>query len=206
MISIELVLPVASAFLIVTASPGPANIAAAMVAMRFGRSASLVFGLGLGIGLAFWGVIAATGLGVILQGSAKLLFALKIIGGLYLLWLACQSWRSAAGDSLSVKGAPTEGRWFLRGLLLNLSNPKAVFAWMAALSMGLGGGSAESLVIVPTVVCIAIGFLNYALYALAFSLAGFMAGYNRIRKWVDGVVGALFAIAGLSLVRSAFSR
>lgn len=196
------------AFAVVTSSPGPSNIATATVAMRFGRRNSLVFGAGLAFGLACWGVLAAAGMGAILQGSVYLLIALKIFGGLYLLWLAIQSGRALLQPADSAKhGAPKDGRWFLRGLGLNLSNPKAVLAWLAALSMGMGPpGSATGHVVLTTAVCIAFGFLNYALYALAFSLPGCMAGYRRFRKWIEGVTAGFFALAGFGLIRSAFAR
>lgn len=202
----ESLLAVAAAFFVVTAFPGPANIAVATVSMSRGRRNGLLFGAGLSFGLAFWGVVAATGMGALLQGSAEFLFLLKIAGGLYLLWLAVQSGRAALGNGGKSLESVSDGRWFVRGLLLNLSNPKAVVAWMAALSMGLGGGDGTGAVVAATSVCMALGFLNYAGYAIAFSMPGFMAGYRRFRKWVDGVAACLFAVAGIGLIRSAFSR
>ena len=77
---------------------------------------------------------------------------------------------------------------------------------MAALSTGLGPNDGWVSVAVATLVCIAIGFANYAGYALVFSLGGMQMAYARIRRWVDGVVAGLFAIAGLGLIRSAFAR
>ncbi len=124
----EVLIPIILAFFIVTVSPGPANIAVATVAMSSGRRNGLLFGLGLSIGLAFWGVIAATGLGVVLQASELVLLALKVLGGGYLLWLAYQSAKSAAKPIEKNAKPQSEGRWFLRGLILNLSNPKAVVA------------------------------------------------------------------------------
>ncbi|MEO0547595.1 MAG: LysE family translocator [Pseudomonadota bacterium] len=212
--SLENIVAIAVAFFIVTVSPGPANIAVATVSMRAGRRDGLLFGLGLSVGLAFWGLVAATGLGTVLQNAPPALFALKVFGGCYLLWLAWQSAKSVVqapettdqelGKERSQK--PGNERWFWRGLILNMSNPKAVVAWLAALSMGLDGGGSGVLVVVATLVCIALGFANYAGYALAFSLSGFMASYRRLAKWIDGVVAGLFAVAGLSLLRSAFAR
>ncbi len=72
--------------------------------------------------------------------------------------------------------------------------------------MGLGNGSDGALIALSTATCIAIGFANYALYALAFSLPRIMGGYQRVRRWVDAVVAGLFAIAGLGLIRSAVFR
>lgn len=68
------------------------------------------------------------------------------------------------------------------GLLFNLSHPKAVVARMAALSMGLGRETDVQTVVGATLVCMVIGFANYAGYALTFSLPGFMAGYRRGRR------------------------
>ncbi len=204
--NLESIIPIALAFFIVTVSPGPANIAVATVAMSSGRRNGLFFGLGLSIGLAFWGIIAATGLGIVLQASEVALFFLKILGGGYLLWLAYQSARLAIKPVGKILKAQNNGRWFYRGLILNLSNPKAVVAWMAALSMGLGGESSISHVFFATSICILLGFLNYAGYALAFSLSGMMSVYQRFRRWVDGLVAGLFAIAGLGLIKSAFTR
>ena len=202
----ENILSVALAFFVVTVSPGPANIAVATVAMSAGRKNGLLFGAGLSFGLACWGIVAATGMGAVLQGSVHLLFALKIFGGMYLLWLAFQSGRAALKKTVSVRDTPSKGRWFTRGLLLNLSNPKAVVAWMAALSMGLGVGDNNGHLTTATLVCIALGFLNYATYAMAFSMPGFMVGYKRLRRWIDGIAAGLFAVAGIGLIRSTFSR
>ncbi len=200
------ILPILIAFIVVTVSPGPANIAVATVAMSSGRRNGIYFGLGLSIGLAFWGLVAATGLGVILQASEVALLMLKILGGGYLLWLACQSAMSASSSAGKIDGSKRNGRWFIRGLMLNISNPKAVVAWMAALSMGLGAGDSSAQVISATCICIAIGFINYAGHAFAFSFSGVMSGYQRFRRWFDGVVAGLFAIAGFSLIKSALSR
>jgi threonine efflux protein len=206
LIGFENITAIALAFFIVTDSPGPANIAVATVAKSAGRRNGMLFGLGLSFGLTFWGLIAATGMGAVLQGTTQVLMALKICGGLYLLWLAVQSGRSAHRQSDDPAQTIKQGKWFKRGLLLNLSNPKAVIAWMAALSMGLGTGDDAALVIVATIFCIILGFLNYAGYAFAFSMSGFMTGYKRLRRWIDGAVAGLFAIAGFGLIRSALAR
>ena len=206
MIGLESLASIALAFFIVTVSPGPANVAVATVAMSAGRRAGLLCGLGLSCGLAFWGLVAAAGLGAVLQSASWALFGLKIFGGLYLLWLAWRSAQSAFQPRPEAAREAGDGRWFVRGLLLNLSNPKAVVAWMAALSMGLGAGDDVAALAAATVLCAALGVVNYTGYALAFSQSGMMAGYRRCRRWIDGVAAGLFAAAGVGLIRSAFSR
>jgi len=204
MLDPENLVSIALAFFIVTVSPGPANIAVATVAMRSGRRCGLIFGAGLSFGLAFWGLIAATGMGALLQGSVSLLMVLKILGGLYLLWLAFRSARSALKESEPGHLIEKQGWWFMRGLVLNLSNPKAIVAWMAALSMGLGAGDSGGQIMVAMLVCVALGVGNYTGYAVAFSLPGFMNGYQHWRKRIDGTVAGLFSLAGIGLIRTAF--
>lgn len=196
----------ALAFFVVAVSPGPANISNAAIAMSFGRKASLTYGVGLSCGLIFWGLIAASGMGAVLQSSLYLLMALKVAGGLFLLRLAWQSGRSATQAEDTPVSVAKKGRWFWRGLILNLSNPKSVIAWMAALSVGLGPEDGMVSVAIATLVCVAAGFLNNFLYSMLFSVSGMMAGYRGFRRWIDGAVAGLFAVAGFGLIRSAFAR
>lgn len=200
-----------AAFFFVAVSPGRATLAISTVSAASGRRSGMVFGAGLRLGLAFWGVIAATGLGAILQTTTQFLAALKIAGGLYLLWLAYGSARSAMrpnDEATASRGAlsPTEGRWFLRGFVLNLSNPKAVVAWMAALSVGLGADDGIGGLVLATVGCAVIGFAIYAGYAAAFSLSVVMRFSIRLHRWIGGAVAAVFALAGFALLQSAFAR
>lgn len=195
------------AFVVVAASPGPANLACATVAMRQGRAAGMRFALGLASGLAVWGVLAAVGMGAVLQTSQVALVALKLLGGAYLLWLAFGSARSAATPGAPMLASQEAGgRWMLRGLLLNLTNPKAVFAWMAALAVGLGPADGLAGLGVATALCAVLGLINYLIWASVFSTSRAMSLYARSRRWVDGAVAALFATAGIGLIRSALVR
>ncbi len=173
--------------------------------MSQGRKISLVYGAGLSFGLVFWGLLAASGMGAILQSSYYVLSGLKIAGGLYLIWLAYLSARAAWQPPMQSDTVSGDKRWFLRGFLLNLSNPKTVIAWMAALSVGLEANSGSGAIIAATGVCSCVGFFNNALYSILFSYGGMMRGYQRFQRWINGVVGSLFALAGLGLIRSAFA-
>ena len=196
----------AAAFFVVAVAPGPATLGCASVAMSQGRRAGLGFGFGLGLALLFWGVLAAIGLGAILAASAQVMLLLKLLGGCYLLWLAWKAGRSAVAGEVSHAAEVTSGRWIWRGALLNLSNPKAVFAWLATLSLGVGPEDSLATVIVATLICGVIGFIVYLPWVFGFSHPRVMRGYQRVRRWVDGAVAALFAAAGLGLIRSAFAR
>ncbi|MFM2484337.1 LysE family translocator [Celerinatantimonas yamalensis] len=198
------------AFFVIAVSPGPANISNATVAMSRGRTISLIYGAGLSTGLVCWGMVAASGLGVILQSSIYLLMALKLFGGLYLLWLAFLTGRSAIHpDNKSLQVASNSKShlgWFIKGVILNVSNPKTVIAWLAALSVGLGANDSTTSLMLGVIVCILVGFATNALYSIFFSFKGVMAWYQRASRWINSIVSGLFAVAGIGLIRSAFNR
>ena len=198
------------AFFIVAVSPGPATISNATVAMSKGRKTSLVYGAGLSMGLLLWGIVAASGLGVILQGSVYLLTFLKVIGGIYLLWLAYLSFKSSfnSPSTISQNQGKEAGytKWFMRGFILNSSNPKTVLAWMAALSVGMGESNDVTFLASAVITCMLVGFFVNAMYSLLFSINGVMNSYQKISHWVDRFVSGMFALAGIGLLRSAFNK
>ena len=122
------------AYFIAVASPGPAVLAIVATSMNTGRKAGLVFALGVLTGSFFWGVLAAIGLSTVMAVYADFVLILKICGGIYLLYLSYQAFRSALKPHAMISAKRTENAastkyLYLRGLGLHLTNPKAVFAW-----------------------------------------------------------------------------
>lgn len=200
-------LSVGFAFFVIAASPGPANLSNATIAMSQGRKASLIYGVGLTLGLLFWGVIAASGMGALLQTSVYLLMVLKVLGGLYLLWLAYQSGKSALKPSeKELSKVVIKRAWLLKGLILNMSNPKSVIAWMAALSVGVNSDDGMLAIVLATATCVIVGFMVNVAYSFIFSLGGMVSVYQKARRKIDATASVLFSLAGVGLIRSAFNR
>ena len=191
----------ALAFLIAAGAPGPATLAVAATAMARGRRAGMMTGLGLSVGLAFWGVIAAAGLGAAILAWAPALLVLRLAGGAFLLWLAWKSARNALRPESAGGPAPLPGHaLFRRGLLLNLLNPKAVLAWGAVIAIGLPVGAGPNEFATIVAVCAAIGAILYAVYAVAFSLPPVRSWYSRARRWIEALCAVGFGLAGLRLM------
>jgi len=190
-----------AAFFVAAASPGPATLAVATTAMAHGRRTALRLGIGLSVGLAAWGVVAAVGLGAVLARSATALLVLRVAGGAYLLFLAVMSARSALSPGPSA-AMPTAAaaRPVLRGLLLNLTNPKAVLAWLAVLALGVGPGEGPAVLAALTLGLGLTGAAIYVTYALCFALPGMRAAYRRGRRAIEAAAAGFFALAGLRLV------
>lgn len=188
------------------ASPGPATLAVATCSMSEGRKPGLRFGIGLSVGHIFWGALAATGVGAILQTASSALMFLKLIGGAYLLWLAFNAARTTIRNAPDKVKSHTEGRWFFRGLVLNLSNPKVVMAWMTTLSLGARQDQSSLQVIVTLLLCITLAFITNIIYALVFSTGNAIAVYARLKGWIQSTAALIFAAFGVVMIRSAFDK
>jgi len=78
-----------TAYVIAAGSPGPSTLRIMGVAMNHGRRAGLTLAAGVITGSLFWGLSAATGVSALLARYAEALIVLKVVGGLYLLYLGC---------------------------------------------------------------------------------------------------------------------
>lgn len=116
----------AAALLTVTPGLDTALILRAMALAGPRRALAAAFGVCCG--LLTWGLAAALGLGALLAASQLAYTALRWAGAAYLFWLGLNALlrlRSHADPSESVPaGQESIGRWFTRGLLCNLLNPK----------------------------------------------------------------------------------
>jgi len=180
-------------------------VAVATVWVAHGGAGGIGFGAGGWRALGLWGGIAALGLGAVLQTSVYALSVLKGLGGLYLLWLAYGAARAARASAPRAQAAAAS-HWWRRGVLLNLSNPKAVLAWMATLSLALDTQAGLAQVFVATALCAGIGAAIYAGYAIVFSTPHATRGYRTLRRWIDATTALVFALSGLALIRSAVAR
>ncbi|CAN7716052.1 LysE family translocator [Paraburkholderia sp. DD10] len=198
-----------SAYFVGTASPGPSNLAIMSLAMSAGRKSALTFALGVVSGSFFWALLASLGLSAVLASYSECLVAIKIAGGLYLLWLGFKSARSAfsagALPANTVRQDEPLGRLYLRGLLLHLTNPKAILVWLSIVSLAMAPGDGASHVshTAPVVLgCMCIGVSVFSSYAVLFSTASARRVYVAIRRWLDGSLAIMFGIAGIKLLTS----
>ncbi|WP_101065589.1 LysE family transporter [Roseovarius salinarum] len=189
-----------AAWAVAAGSPGPATLAISGAAMAQGRGSGLATAAGVACGSASWGVAAALGMSALMLAHAWVFSAVKVVGAAYLLYLAARSlWRAwqAQGAPATV---PPRGRLFMRGLLVHLTNPKAVLAWGAVFAVALPGGAGASQVWQLFALLFATSAVIFVAYALAFSVGPVARGYARLQRAFDVAFGMLFGAAGLKLL------
>ena len=193
-----------SAFLLSIVSPGPNVLAVLGTSMSSGRASGLALALGVSSGSFLWAMMTALGLSALLATYATALTVIKIVGGLYLLWLAYKSFRAAASrhDIEAVALSGGNRGYYLRGLIIQMTNPKAALAWVAIISLGLQPDAPMWVVLVIVIGISALSILIHCLYAVAFSTAPMVRAYGRARRWIQGTLGVFFCFAGVKLLTS----
>lgn len=194
-------------YVLAAASPGPSNMAIMDVAMRDGRTRALMLASGVITGSLFWAILAATGISALLAAYAQALLLIKVVGGVYLLYLALRAGRSAmqstADRTSTVAGqAPRYLSLYRQGVLMHISNPKAIMSWMSIMSLGLRGDAPPGTLSAIIGGCAALGVIIFGGYAIVFSTATMIACYARARRWIQGLFSALSGVAGLKLLVS----
>jgi len=196
-----------TAFLLAIASPGPNVLAIMGTSMSVGRPEGLALAIGVSMGTLIWSTLAVTGLTALLSQFSIALVAIKIFGGLYLLWLAYKAFKSAASKhDIEAKalegGSRTKLQYARRGLIIQMTNPKAAMAWVAIVSLGIQANAPLWVGLAIIAGTFALSVLAHTLYALAFSTPLMVRIYGRARRTIQATLGTFFAFAGLKLLTS----
>ena len=111
---------------VMAGTPGPNNMMVLSSGLTFGfrRTIPHMFGIALGFGAMT--VLVGLGLGAVFERFPIIFIVLKVVGALYLLWLAIAIARSGPIKDGVERGQPLT---FLQGALFQWVNPKA---WVIA--------------------------------------------------------------------------
>lgn len=132
---LSVVLTFALAGFVLAVTPGPDMALFVSRTMNFGRAHGFAAVLGTSTGIAVHTALVAFGISVLIVAAPAAFWALKIVGALYLVWLAIQAFRSGGG-LLVPKAAgrtPRLVQSYFSGLAINLTNPKVALFFVTFL-------------------------------------------------------------------------
>ena len=151
------------------------------------------------LGFALVLSLCALGLGTLIQASATWFTALKVAGGLYLIWLGLGLWRSAPVSLETPTNTALRSRsLFRQGLVSALSNPKALLLFTAFIPPFLDPH--RSIIAQTAVIALTYAVVEFAVEYMVASAA------HRVRPWLartgrrfNKVCGGFFVLFGLVL-------
>jgi threonine/homoserine/homoserine lactone efflux protein len=177
-------------------TPGPDNIFVLVQSATYGKRAGMLVVLGLCGGLVVHTTAIALGLAAVFAASETAFVVLKFVGAAYLSYLAWQALRAPASDnSAAAAAALRPGQLLVRGIIMNLSNPKVVFFFLAFLPQFVDpklGSVALQLAQLGAVFILATLITFGAVSYFAAGLGQRLRGSARAQHWMNRAAGAVF--------------
>ncbi len=186
-------------------SPGPAVALLLGIAGAEGRTPAVLCCAGIALGSMSVNVLTLLGVGLLLTQTAWAFALLKAFGVAYLLWLSFSAIRRALHPPVIGKmhQAPRSiGARVLQGYLMQVTNPKAIGFWLAIAALSPVAGAPVWVVALYVLGGGALSFFGHAAWGVALSSRPFQRVYAAARRWIEGVLGALFAVFALKLATS----
>lgn len=177
-------------------APGPDNIFVMMQSVTQGRTAGLVAMLGMCAGLAVHTLAVALGLAAIFAASTTAFTVLKVVGAGYLTYLAWQAFRAPPGLlAVPVERQPQLRRIFLRGWVMNLTNPKIVFFFLALLPQFVHadrGAIAAQLGVLGAIFIGSTLITFGAIACFSATVSSRLRGSPTAQLWLNRMAGTVF--------------
>jgi threonine/homoserine/homoserine lactone efflux protein len=195
---------------VLTVTPGLDTALVLRTAVVEGPTRAMVAGLGICCGLFGWGLLVSAGLGALLAVSALAFDILRIAGALYLLYLGTRLLMRLRGPAPATGLEPGAGealgrdaetrRWFVRGLLTNLLNPKVGAFYVTFLPQFIPADvNVVGFSLILTAIHAVEGVLWFALLTRASTELRHWLARSAVQRALDGVTGGLFLLFGVRL-------
>lgn len=189
-------------------TPGPDFFYVSRMAASNSRRNTVYGIIGITLGVAFWATVSMLGLAVLFATMPALHGVIMILGGSYLAYLGFLLMRSKQNAEFKPVSAEelnqqtSAKKEILKGLLVNLSNAKAVVYFSSVMSFVLAKmteiwemGVALGLIVLVT-------FLYFYLISFIFSRSIAKRFYSRYSRYIDNVAGVVFLFFGGVLIYS----
>ena len=180
MIPIETITIFLAASVALALAPGPDNIFVLTQSALHGRKAGILVTLGLCTGLLVHTAAVSLGVAAIFQTSVLAFNILKIVGAIYLLYLALQAFQAGAAKlDETGKAKLVWQKLYSRGIIMNITNPKVAIFFLAFLPQ-FADPSRGSI----TIQMLMFGGLFIGSTLLIFGTVAWFAGF--LGEWLKG--------------------
>lgn len=130
---VEALISFALATSVLAISPGPDNIYVLVQSITNGKAYGIATVCGLITGCIVHTTLLAFGVSAIIKANEELFFGIKVLGALYLLYLAYKIFRSDSQLDFDSEAAPKKSlkALFVQGFFMNVLNPKVTIFFLA---------------------------------------------------------------------------
>jgi threonine/homoserine/homoserine lactone efflux protein len=204
--------PIVSTLSIVTAlilgaiSPGPSFLFVARTAVAVSRRSGVASAIGMGFGASIVCALALLGVQAVFARAEWLYVSFKLLGGIYLCYLAWRLWRSSKADAaVSVEALPAASqtgamRSLWLALATQLSNPKTLIVISGIFAALLPARVPAWMYWAIPLIDLIIETSWYAFVAVALSSRVPRLAYLSAKGTIDRAAGCVLGALGLRLI------
>jgi threonine/homoserine/homoserine lactone efflux protein len=167
----ETLIPLIVYAFVSSATPGPNNIMLTASGANFGFRRTIPHMIGISVGFCFMLAVMGLGLGAVFLALPQLQLVLKIVGAVYMLWLAWKIANAGAPKSTETQATPLT---FLQAAAFQWVNVKAWIMCITTVAIYVPGGEGQWRALALAVVI--FGLVNLPTVAL---WAGLGVGVRR---------------------------
>jgi len=203
LLSIETIITFITASVVLSLVPGPDNLFVMSNSALKGWRIGFYTTLGLCTGLIGHTILVGIGVSVIFQTSTMAFNGLKIIGALYLVYLA---WLSVQNKEINIGGASensTSRSYYFTGVIMNLTNPKVAIFFLVFLPQFINSNNDN---VTSQIFLLGLLFICSAFFvftSIAY-LSSFLEGVLKKSKTVNKNLNLLAAIIYIALAINLF--
>ena len=196
----------AGVLLVGAMSPGPSFLVVAKNSLTQSRSHGIATALGTGLGVALFAILGSFGVAVLLEKVPSIYLSFKILGGLYLGYLAWKIWRGADQELHTQKNSSepdiTIFKAFLMGLVTQTSNPKTALVIAGVYAAFVPEQPPPNTAWLVAGIAFVIDFSWYASVAVSLSSSRSKRIYERAKCGFDRTAAIFLGAVGLKLLVS----
>ena len=200
---LSLLLSLLAVDLLAVISPGPAFVMVSQTSVRYGPRSGIAAVSGITVAVWFWCAVVLSGLTILFQIAPWLYGAMKLAGGAYLVYLGLNLLRARADERACAPPGETglsTRKGFTKGLLVGLTNPKAIVYFGSIFTLFVKPGSPVWLQAAAVGIATFDTLVWYCLVGVLFSHSAVRRVYGRIGRWIERTAGAVMVAFGIRLV------
>lgn len=196
-------LPVFGIFIPALILPGPDFVAVVRSSMTRGTRGGLLTTVGVSTCLGLYATLSLLGLSAVLVEYQWLTWAVRVLGGAYLVWLGirllCARPAAPMGSNMPHGELPSNkvrGNALVFGFLVTLTNPKAIVLFASVFATAVTASTPGWLMVLMIVLVVLSALAWYSVVSLFMSSAPVMRRFARARHWIERAAGASFVLIG----------
>jgi len=184
-------------------SPGPNLLIVLQSSLSRGRAAGIAAGLGVACADGIYAALGLLGMAAVISQSSELFNAVKVIGGLYLLWVAWRLIRSHPSTSLDAAPSARAQSYlksFAQGLMTGLTNAQTIFFFASIFAVTLTAETPVWARVLSWLGIVSASIVWRIFLSVSFSQSGVRAFYRRSQRAFECVAGVILAGFGAKLL------